>query len=152
MSCSHGLKIIWNLCVVVALTFCAVPLSAQTKLDENVSLSLDKGWEFRQIVAETQDNGTWLPATVPGDVHLDLLANKKIPDPFFRDNEAKLQWIENASWEYRVSFDVTPELLRRSNVDLVFDGIDAAAQVFINGAPVLNANNMFRIWRVPAKA
>jgi len=40
------------------------------------------------------DSG-WLPATVPGDVHLDLLANKKIPDPFFRDNEAKLQWM---SW------------------------------------------------------
>ena len=47
----------------------------------------------------------WLPATVPGDVHLDLLANKKIPDPFFRDNESKLQWIENESWEYRLSFD-----------------------------------------------
>ena len=152
MSCLHGLKIMKCTCAFVALALCAALSSAQTKLDENVSLSLDKGWEFRQIVAETQDNGEWLPATVPGDVHLDLLANKKIPDPFFRDNEAKLQWIENASWEYRVSFDVTPELLGRSNVDLVFDGIDAAAQVFINDAPVLDANNMFRIWRVPVKA
>ena len=53
----------------------------------------------------TDDNG-WLPATVPGDVHLDLLANKKIADPFYRDNESKLQWIENASWEYRLTFDV----------------------------------------------
>jgi beta-mannosidase len=139
-------------CAFVALALCAALSSAQTRLDENISLSLDKGWEFRQIVAATQDDGAWLPATVPGDVHLDLLANKKIPDPFFRDNEAKLQWIENASWEYRVSFDVTPELLGRSNVDLVFDGIDAAAQVFINDAPVLDANNMFRIWRVPVKA
>ncbi len=60
-----------------------------------------------------RENG-WLPATVPGDVHLDLLANKKIPDPFFRDNEAKLQWIEKESWEYRLSFEVTPALLARS--------------------------------------
>jgi beta-mannosidase len=37
----------------------------------------------------------WRPATVPGDVHLDLLANKLIPDPFYRDNEAKLQWIQD---------------------------------------------------------
>ncbi len=36
----------------------------------------------------TAGTGTgWLPATVPGDVHLDLLANKKIDDPFYRDNE-----------------------------------------------------------------
>jgi beta-mannosidase len=88
---------------------------------------------------------------VPGDVHLDLLANKKIPDPFFRDNEAKLQWIEKESWEYRLNFDVTPALLARSNVDLVFDGLDAAAQVYVNGAQVLNADNMFRVWRVPVK-
>jgi len=33
---------------------------------------------------------------VPGDVHLDLLKNGNIPDPFYRDNEVKLQWIEKA--------------------------------------------------------
>jgi beta-mannosidase len=51
-----------------------------------VLLALDHGWQFRQVSsaagAEQGENG-WLPATVPGDVHLDLLANKKIPDPFF---------------------------------------------------------------------
>jgi beta-mannosidase len=77
----------------------------------------------------------WLPAKVPGDVHLDLLANKKIDDPFFRDNESKLQWIEKESWEYRSTFDVTPaSLLARKNVDLVFDGLDAAcACLSLNG-------------------
>jgi hypothetical protein len=42
-------------------------------------------------------------------------------------------------------------LLARSNVDLVFDGLDAAAQVYLNGVQVLAADNMFRIWRVPVK-
>ena len=120
---------------------------------QNVALALDHGWQFRQITPNSQDAETgWLPATVPGDVHLDLLANKKIPDPFYRDNESKLQWIENASWEYRDTFDVTPALLARSNVDLVFDGLDAAAQVYLNGTQVLSADDSFRIWRVPAKA
>jgi beta-mannosidase len=106
----------------------------------------------RQIAAGGQEaeNG-WLPATVPGDVHLDLLANKKIPDPFVRDNESKLQWIENENWEYRLNFDATPALLARSNVDLVFDGLDAAAEVYLNGTQVLSANNSFRVWRVPVK-
>src|SRR5271166_2213067 len=125
---------------------------AQAKSAQNAVLALDHGWQFRQVAAAPQpDENGWLPATVPGDVHLDLLANKKIPDPFFRDNEPKLQWIENESWEYRLNFDVTPSLLARSNVDLVFDGLDAAAQVYLNGAQVLASDNMFRIWRVPVK-
>jgi beta-mannosidase len=126
---------------------------AQTKPAQNAVLVLDHGWQFRQITAGAQDaESGWMPATVPGDVHLDLLANKKIPDPFFGANEAKLHWIENESWEYRLNLEVTPALLARSNVDLVFDGLDAAAQVYVNGAQVLDANNMFRIWRVPVKS
>jgi beta-mannosidase len=126
---------------------------AQSSRAQNSVLTLDHGWQFRQIIPTPQDaESGWLPATVPGDVHLDLLANKKIEDPFYRDNESKLQWIENASWEYRDSFDVTPGLLARSNVDLVFDGLDAAAQVYLNGAQVLNPDDSFRVWRVPAKA
>ena len=130
----------------------SVVARAQAKPAQNTVLTLDHGWQFRQIAAGAQEgeNG-WLPATVPGDVHLDLLANKKIPDPFFRDNESKLQWIEKESWEYRLNFDATPLLLARSNVDLVFDGLDAAAQVYVNGTQVLNADNMFRVWRVPVK-
>jgi beta-mannosidase len=124
----------------------------QVDRSENVVVNLDHGWQFRQVTPTPQDaEAGWLPATVPGDVHLDLLANKKIPDPFYRDNESKLQWIENASWEYRLKFDVAPAILARTNVALVFDGLDAAAQVELNGAQVLNANNMFRIWRVAAK-
>ncbi len=123
----------------------------QDKNAQNSAVALDHGWEFRQIAdAQTAESG-WMPATVPGDVHLDLLANKKIPDPFVRDNEAKLQWIENESWEYRLNFDVTAAQLARANVDLVFDGLDAASQVYVNGEQVLNADNMFRIWRVPVK-
>ncbi len=126
---------------------------AQAKPAQNAVQVLDHGWQFRQITAGTQDaESGWLPASVPGDIHLDLLANKKIPDPFFGTNEAKLQWIENESWEYRLNFAVTPDMLARSNVDLVFDGLDAAAQVYVNGVQVLDANNMFRIWRVPAKS
>ena len=94
----------------------------------NGVLKLDQGWQFRQSAANggTSDKD-WLPATVPGDVHLDLLANKRIPDPFYRDDESKLQWVEQASWEYQDTFDVPAGLMGKANVDLVFDGLDAAA-------------------------
>ncbi|MGA8672106.1 MAG: glycoside hydrolase family 2 protein [Terracidiphilus sp.] len=127
--------------------------TSQTGRAQNAVLPLNRDWQFRQITSTPQDaEAGWLPAIVPGDVHLDLLANKKIEDPFYRDNESKLQWIENASWEYRDTFDVSSALLARSNVDLVFDGLDAAAQVYLNGTQVLSADDSFRIWRVPAKA
>jgi len=148
--------------IALGLMYCAVAGAAagmgnfaglaQHKFPQNVELALDHNWEFRQVTAGTQDaESGWLPATVPGDVHLDLLANKEISDPFLRDNESKLQWIEDESWEYRLNFDVSAALLARTNADLVFDGLDAAAQVYVNGYQVLNADNMFRIWRVPVK-
>ncbi len=127
-------------------------VDAQAAASRNATVLLDRGWQFRQSPAAgvTSDEG-WLPAAVPGDVHLDLLANKKISDPFYRDNEAKLQWIQDASWEYRTTFTVTPALLSHSNVDLVFDGLDGPARVYLNGNLVLTGTNSFRIWRVSAK-
>jgi beta-mannosidase len=124
--------------ILAALLGTGIPALAQSA---NAAQSLDHGWQFRQSGSGEKD---WLPATVPGDVHLDLLANKRISDPFYRDDEAKLQWIEQASWEYQDTFDVSAGLMGRANIDLVFEGLDADAHV-------PTANNMFRIWRVPVK-
>jgi beta-mannosidase len=143
------------LCCALIPAFIEIPaLSAfaQSPTSRNATLILDQGWQFRQATAAPNADAEWLPATVPGDVHLDLLANKKIPDPFYRDNESKLQWIQNESWEYRLNFDVTPSFLARANVDLVFEGLDAVADVYLNGSKVLSADNMFRVWRVPARS
>jgi beta-mannosidase len=139
--------------MIAAVSVGGESVQAQATPGQNAVLALDHGWQFRQVTltAQPSENG-WLPVTVPGDVHLDLLANKKIPDPFVRDNEAKLQWIEKEAWEYRTYFDGSPALLARSQVDLVFDGLDGTAEVYVNGARILDANNSFRVWRVPVKA
>ena len=124
-------------------------------------LPLNSGWEFHQLLSgpavqaptpSDHDASQWHGATVPGCVHLDLLNNKLIPDPFYRDNEAKLQWIENADWEYRTTFQTAPSLLAQKNIDLVFEGLDAYALVYLNDKLVLTADNMFREWRVNVKA
>ena len=112
-------------------------------------IPINAGWQFSQRGAGEQQ---WLPAEVPGDVHLDLLRNKLIPDPYYRDNEAKLQWIEDANWSYKTTLDIAPETLRRGHVDLVFNGLDTTAHVFLNGEKILDADNMFRQWRVDVKA
>lgn len=48
--------------------------------------TLSGAWQFRQAGTEE-----WLPAQVPGDVHTDLLALGRIPDPFVADNEKCVQ-------------------------------------------------------------
>jgi beta-mannosidase len=116
------------------------------------SIALNFGWEFRQRADVTgAKDSEWRPAQVPGVVHTDLLRNKLIADPYYRDNEAKLQWIENADWEYRSTITATPALLRRRNIELVFEGLDAYSEIWLNDTQVLTADNMFREWRVDVK-
>jgi beta-mannosidase len=135
------------LCLIAA----AASLSAQPASEKQV-FALDSGWEFRQMTESAGASPTtWRPAQVPGDVHLDLLRNKLIPDPFYRDNEAKLQWIEDADWEYRTTIQASPALLEHNNIELVFEGLDAYAEVYLNEKLVLTADNMFREWRVNVK-
>lgn len=109
-------------------------------------IDLKNNWKYRE--EKTQK---WYSATVPGEIHTDLLNSKLIPDPFYRDNEKKLQWIERKNWEYKTTFQVTANMLKKKNTDLVFDGLDTYATVYVNNKLVLKADNMFRQWRVEVK-
>ena len=69
-------------------------------------LPLGDGWSFFEAKSKR-----WLPAVVPGCVHLDLLRNGLIKDPFWGSNEMELQWIEHEDWKYRATFSVPAEAL-----------------------------------------
>lgn len=109
-------------------------------------MEIKDGWEFTQA-----GMNEWKPASVPGTVHTDLLNNKLIPDPFFRTNEKDLQWIDKVNWEYRTNFEITPEMLRAKNIQMVFNGLDTYADVYLNDMPLFSADNMFRTWQVDVK-
>src|SRR5579863_7763294 len=127
----------------------ALPLTAS----EPSSRTLDSGWQFRAAGnTDRADVKQWHPAQVPGVVHTDLLKNSLIPDPFDRDNEFHLQWIGLTNWEYSTTFQVEAATLARQHVDLVFGGLDTLADVYLNDDLLFHADNMFRHWRIPAKA
>ncbi|MBL7969903.1 MAG: glycoside hydrolase family 2 protein [Prolixibacteraceae bacterium] len=111
-----------------------------------VSTEINDGWTFRQ--ADTEE---WLPATVPGSVHTDLLKNGKIEDPYYRLNEHKVQWIDKVNWEYKTTLNISKDVLRRDRIALDFKGLDTYADVFVNDTLVLSADNMFREWIVDVK-
>ncbi|HEV2331386.1 MAG TPA: glycoside hydrolase family 2 protein [Verrucomicrobiae bacterium] len=104
-------------------------------------LKLGGAWRVSQ-----KGKADWIPATVPGCVHTDLLAAGKIPDPYYRDNEKQVQWITEADWIYERSFDLPKDVLKNEFILLRCEGLDTVATIEINGIEVGRADNMFRVW------
>jgi beta-mannosidase len=110
-------------------------------------IDLGANWEFFH-----PDSNRWLPAKVPGCIHTDLLRHGLIPDPFYGDNEKRLQWIERLDWEYRTTFDVDAATLAGEEIDLVAEGLDTLATLTLNDEVVARTENMFCGFRFPVKA
>ncbi|SFE88424.1 beta-mannosidase [Paenibacillus catalpae] len=108
-------------------------------------------WQIADWTFKNSEEQEWRPAFVPGCVHTDLLKNELIPDPFVGTNEKDLQWIDKKTWEYESVFDASAELLGHSRLELVFEGLDTYADVYLNDVSILSANNMFRTWTVDVK-
>ncbi len=111
------------------------------------TLFLHENWSMNKA-GETET----FPAIVPGSVYNDLLFNKKMEDPYYRDNEGKALKIMDDDFEYRTTFDRPEELDGSEEILLHFDGIDTVADIFLNGALLGHVENMHRTWEFPVKA
>jgi beta-mannosidase len=146
------LRLLLGVCLAVG----AVSAMAASMAAAPARLVIDGGWTFRlppgnAHLSAHPEAAPWRAATVPGTVHTDLFANKLIPDPYVGAPEAALQWIGLADWEYRTSFDAPRAALDNPRSDLVFEGLDTYAEVWLNGDKLLSADNAFRTWRVPVQ-
>jgi beta-mannosidase len=133
----------------LALMFCEEQANARSQTQVAKTSTLETvltNWQMRQA-----GSGDWIAATVPGTVHTDLLAAKRIPDPFYRTNERDQQWIDKVDWEYRTTLEVKAATLEKDHIELVFAGLDTYADVYVNDALVLSADNMFRQWMADIK-
>ncbi|MFJ9085909.1 glycoside hydrolase family 2 protein [Streptomyces sp. NPDC102384] len=102
------------------------------------AVQLGEGWSL-------DHDGTGIPARVPGCVHTDLLAAGLIPDPFLGTNEHEIEWVGRRSWTYTRTLDEDQGTYERT--DLVFDGIDTAAHITLDGKPLARTRNMHRSYR-----
>ena len=104
-------------------------------------------WEFEY-------EGQWYPATVPGCIHTDLMAQGLIPDPFYGTNEDSVQWVGKRIWKYRTT--ITRDMWEGfEHCDLVLEGVtlcDVRIYGKTLGAPfqhlLMSPDNMFRTHRV----
>ena len=126
------------------LAACALtPILADAEVN---SRKLHDNWRFRQGRSEN-----WFPATVPGTVHTDLMANELLEDPFFRLNERSVQWVDKEDWMYETTFNATAEEVNAENQEIVFKGLDTYADVYLNHERILVADNMHRTWKCDVK-
>ncbi len=128
----------------------------------NFELPLNGSWKFKgfpecngedlKVFRLDYNDTEWLTGNVPGTVQTDLIENNVIPDPFANLNEEKVKWVPQQEWWYRKQIDLSPELLDRQAVELIFDGLDTFASVWMNGEKVGEANNMFTSWHFSIKS
>lgn len=109
-------------------------------------MSLNGAWSMRC----TQDR-EFLPATVPGSVLADLLNNHQIDDPFYRKNEYKTRDLFEKDYEYVREFTVSKEFLSEETCELVCNGLDTLAKIYINDVFFHETDNMHRTWRFDVK-
>ena len=84
-------------------------------------------------------------ASVPGDIHNDLLKAGVIEDPYYSDNSKKCSWVVEKDWKFSKTFVV--EKLE-SKTDIVFDGIDTISTIYLNGKEIAKTDNMFMQYRI----
>jgi beta-mannosidase len=118
-----------------------------------ISMKLNDNWKIRQFdVGAARDlevaspeyiDYFWMTASVPGDVHSTLIQRKLIDDPFFGHNDLKCEWVEEKVWWYRSSFEFEGNLKKEDRYELIFEGLDTFATVYLNGIELGSTENMF---------
>ncbi len=100
-----------------------------------------------QFIGVSADERTFLSAHVPGVVHRDLQRAGLLPDLNIGVNTRLARWVEEEVWVYRTCFDAPAEAVNAPVAELLFEGLDLDAVIYLNGAEIGRHNNAF----VPAR-
>ena len=131
-------------------------------MEHPIQISLDGTWKLRLLdhqdyvasgheltrFAEVDVEGS-IHAEVPGNFELDLQRAGLIPDPFFGTNPIKMEKFENTHVFYARKFDY--EVEPNTVPELVFEGLDTLARIFLNRKLIGETDNMFVRHVIPAE-
>ena len=119
--------------------------------------SLNGKWKLRGYLPNVRILGTEaqisrhiitdeIDAEVPGGIHLDLYRAGIIPNPYEEMNSLACEWTESRWWCYETEVEL--EKYEFDKRELVFEGLDYLAEVFINGVSYGEHENMFTPMRI----
>jgi exo-1,4-beta-D-glucosaminidase len=152
------MKNILNRIVIIAIfaVFFSSCRTGTNKAPVVFNQQLKEGWSISSSgdVAETGDIisrsgfdvSKWYKTTVPSTVMAALIANNEYPDIFMGDNIDKIDTARfRTSWWYRNEFSIDDI---SKNTELVFEGINYRANVWINGIRIASADTLFGGFRI----
>ncbi len=113
---------------------------------QTLHIEINDNWQFSQ-----EGLNKWYSAQIPGSIYTDLYKNKLLPDPYYRDNETKIQWVDSVNWEYQNKFTIDKFTFAFEHIELNFEGLDTYTTIYINNQLALSTDNMFRPWVVDIK-
>lgn len=108
-------------------------------------ISLDGVWQMSESGSEHK-----LAVNIPGSVLSGLLENKKIDDPYDGINEYQTRALLYKDYVFEREFDMPDGWIfgqQGTKTELVCDGLDTIARIFVNDAEIGFADNMHRTWR-----
>lgn len=111
-----------------------------------IKIELNGQWNFRQ-----KDNEKYFPVNIPGSVISGLLENGQIEDPYYRRNEYPTRELFRNDYEFSREFYVSKEELSQNKLELVCEGLDTLADIFVNENKIAHVENMHRTWRFSVK-
>ena len=85
----------------------------------------------------------WIPATVPGNIQADLERAHQLKPLWYGAGDPRLAEVAKKDWWYRRDF-VAPAAWAGAGLKLVFDGVDYACDVWLNGQHLGANAGMFR--------
>src|SRR5580698_8455594 len=144
------------LCLAICFSFL---FAAQDTLAQDSSfLPLETGWQI-QSAASTGHDGVaistgafspsgWHAATVPTTVLGALVNDGVYTNIFFGTNLARISRAPfTNAWWFRNEFSVTKKQAA-GNADLVFEGINYRANVWLNGKQIADMNDIFGAFKI----
>ncbi len=117
-----------------------------------ISLELTGKWEFKDYPLSARrmrdiDSAHWQTTSVPCSIFNSLIAAGQIKQADINAHPENFSWVSERPWIYRKIFDAPTELLNCDRVDLVFDGLDTIASIWLNNKLIGRTNNMFTPFR-----
>jgi beta-mannosidase len=85
----------------------------------------------------------WIPACVPGNIQADLEAAHTLNPLWYGAGDPRLADVAKKDWWYRRDFEL-PWEMEGARLKLIFDGVDYACDVWLNGQRLGRNAGMFR--------
>jgi beta-mannosidase len=111
-------------------------------------LDLTGRWQFKEYPTAARrmrdlDGEAWHDTAVPSSIFQSLIDAGRITQADIDSNPEDLAWVSEKTWVYSKTFDACAQLLDCDRIDLVFEGLDTMATVWLNERLIGKTNNMF---------